>query len=182
MFHNLPFRPKLLRDQANLQAVNGGSLSVIGKVNLTFKMNGLTLNHGFYVTNGLNRNFILGRDWLKSNGVRLYFDLGCLRINKTYIPLQEDIHICSILRVDKDILLGPQTMTVNYVKLNQGFQVGDSGLVEVTNLDSDCIRDEPGLHVRESVNKTTRTRKVPVMIVNQTNRHKYHFQLQPSNF
>ena len=60
MYDNLQFKPKLIRDQTrpNLQAVNGQSLSVIGRVNLTFKMNGLTLTHAFYVTNGLNRNFI----------------------------------------------------------------------------------------------------------------------------
>ena len=171
MYYNLPFRPKLSRDSANLQAVNGQSLSVMGRVNLTFKMNGLSLTHKFYVTSGLNRNFILGRDWLTENGVRLYFDLGCLRVKKTYVQLQNDIHICSLLRVDRDIVLRPQTMTINYVKLNKGFQIPDSGLVEITNMDSDCIRGEPGLQLRGSVNKAIRNRKMPVMIINQTNRH-----------
>jgi hypothetical protein len=39
---------------------------------------------------------ILGREWLKQNGVRLYFDLGYLRIDKTYVRLEEDIHISSL--------------------------------------------------------------------------------------
>ena len=42
-------------------------------------MNGLTMSQKYYVTNGLNRNFILGRDWPKQIGVRMYFDLGMLR-------------------------------------------------------------------------------------------------------
>jgi hypothetical protein len=42
---------------------------------------------------------ILGREWLKQNGVRLYFDLGYLRINNTYVRLEEDIHISSLLRL-----------------------------------------------------------------------------------
>lgn len=33
----------------------------------------------------MNRNMILGRDWIKQKGVRLYFDLGYLRIGKTYV-------------------------------------------------------------------------------------------------
>ena len=38
----------------------------------------------------LNRNLILGLDWLKNNNVRLYFDLKCLRINgKHYVNLEE---------------------------------------------------------------------------------------------
>ena len=173
MYDNLQFKPKLIRDQTrpNLQAVNGQSLSVIGRVNLTFKMNGLTLTHAFYVTNGLNRNFILGRDWLKANGVRMYFDLGCLRIGKTYVTLRDDIHVCSALRIDKDILLKPQTMTINYVKINKGFQIGDSGLLQVNNTDADCIRREPGLRLRDSVYRIRHADKLPVIIINQTNRH-----------
>jgi hypothetical protein len=47
---------------------------------------------------------ILGREWLKQNGVRLYFDLGYLRIDKTYVRLEEDIHISSFLRLYLPIL------------------------------------------------------------------------------
>ena len=42
------------------------------------------MSQKFYVTIGLNRNFILGRDWPKQNGVRMYFDLGILRTGRTY--------------------------------------------------------------------------------------------------
>ena len=48
-------------------------------------MNGLTMSQKYYVTNGLNRNFILGRDWPKQIGVRMYFDLGMLRTWRTYV-------------------------------------------------------------------------------------------------
>ena len=41
----------------------------------------------FVVVNDMNRNVILGRDWLKENGVRIYFDLGLLRINNVYVKL-----------------------------------------------------------------------------------------------
>ena len=61
-------------------------------------MNGLTMSQKFYVTDGLNRNFILGRDLVKENGDRMYFDLGLmLRIGRMYVKFEEDCHIASIL-------------------------------------------------------------------------------------
>ena len=52
--------------------------------------------HDFFVANTLNRNAILGRDWLMQNGVRIYFDLGALKIGEEYVAL-EDFHISSII-------------------------------------------------------------------------------------
>ena len=56
-----------------------------GCVNLTFLVKRLTLTHTFVVVKDMNRNLNLGRDWLKQNGVRMYFDFGMLRIDKTYV-------------------------------------------------------------------------------------------------
>ena len=54
------------------------------------------MSQDFYVIRDLNRNMILGLDWLKTHNVRIYFDLKCLRINgKHYVNLEEDIHIAS---------------------------------------------------------------------------------------
>ena len=68
-------------------------------------MNGLTMSQKFYITDGLNRNFILGRDLLKEHGVRMYFDLGMLRSGRTYVKFEEDCHIASILRLNRKQLL-----------------------------------------------------------------------------
>ena len=171
MFDHLPGNYKLFREKPNLQAVNGGSLSVLGRVNITFSMNGLALTHDFYVTSGLNRNFILGRDFLKTNGIRLYFDLGCLRFKKTYVQLQEDLHISSILRMDRDMTVKPQTVAICFVRLHKGFHIPDSRMVEVTNTESACILDEPGLRIQDSVHTVGKSNKLPIIIVNETNRH-----------
>jgi len=100
----------------------------------------------------------------------MYFDLGMLRIRKTYVKLEEDIHVASILRINKKITIKPQTAVVCNVKLSNGFQIPESGLIEINNVDSDCIQDEPGLVVQEAVNQIDRQRKTSVMIVNRTNR------------
>lgn len=71
MYDNLFPRPKLCKnDIPSLQAANGNSFIVLGYVNISFKIAGLTLDHKLFVTKGLNRNLILGRDWLKKNNVR----------------------------------------------------------------------------------------------------------------
>ena len=54
--------------------------------------------HTFFVVPDMNRNFILGQDWLEQNGVRMYIDLGCIRVIQTYVPLQDDMFISSIAR------------------------------------------------------------------------------------
>ena len=59
-----------------------------------------SVSQDFYVVRDLNRNMILGLDWLKSNNVRIYFDLKSLRINgKTYVNLEEDIRIATTVRM-----------------------------------------------------------------------------------
>lgn len=106
-FHTLPnaYVSKLKKSDVHLQSVNGGSLEIEGKVDLPFQIGGLIMSHPFYVVQGMNRNFILGRDWFIQNEVRIYYDLGTMRINDVYVPLQEDIHISSVLRIAKSVVL-----------------------------------------------------------------------------
>ena len=86
-----------------MQSVNGHALQVDGTVDMPFEIGGLKTSYTFYVVRNMNRKLILGRDWLLKNGVRLYFDLGCIRVHQTYIPLQEDIHISSVVRTQNKI-------------------------------------------------------------------------------
>ena len=117
----------------------------------------------------MNRNIILGREWLKQNGVRIYFDLGYLRIRNTYIRLEEDIHISSLLRLARKTNLKPQTATVCTVKVNKGFNLSEKSFLEISAVDSGYISSEPGLEVCKSISKVTNSRKFPVMIINNTN-------------
>jgi hypothetical protein len=92
----------------------------------------------------MNRNVILGKDWLTQNGVRLYFDLGCLRIGKCYVSLEEDIKIASIVRCAKDAVLKPQTVNVCPVKLKNNPSFGATNLVEISALESGYVSSERG--------------------------------------
>lgn len=171
MFERLPFRPTVHKVTPRLHTASGEQLSIVGQVELMFTMNGQPLEQRFLITDGLNRNFILGRDFLKKYGVRLYFDLGMMRVGRTYVQLEDDIHISAIIRLKKKTVLKPQTAVVCYGKINKGFRATDSGLLEVCNLESGCILDDPGLVVQDTVGIVKNTNKVPVLLVNYTNKH-----------
>ena len=112
VYWSLPYPSKLSKPKVNLKSVSGTELKIQGCASFQFKIGGLLLTHEFYVVEDVNRSFILGRDWLVKNGVRLFFNLGGLRIGKTYFPVVEDIHIASILRTSRKTILKLQSTTV----------------------------------------------------------------------
>ena len=170
IFDRLSPKPKLTRVIKSLRAVNSEPINVLGRTTLRFTMNGLTMSQNFYVVETLNKNFILGRDWLKENGVRLYFDLGMLRVGQTYVKLEEDTHICSILRLSKRTTIKPQTAVICHVKLQRGFHLSNSRLIEISQLEPGCISNEPGITLKESVNTVKSPYRIPVLIINETNK------------
>lgn len=138
IFKMLPNKPRLRKESMTLQSVSSTPLKVIGSADISFQITHLTLRHKFYVVDGMNRNCILGLDFLKQNGVRMYFDLACMRIGKTYVQLEEDIHIASIIRTTHKTLLRPQTATVCQVRLPRTFKIPGSKLLEISANDT-CI-------------------------------------------
>ena len=102
IYDQLKNKPKLRNKKTCLLSANGSELRCDGSVTVQISIGGTDMSQEFYVIRDLNRNLILGLDWLKNNNVRLYFDLKCLRINgKHYVNLEEDIHIASTVRMKK---------------------------------------------------------------------------------
>ncbi|CAG2255163.1 unnamed protein product [Mytilus edulis] len=170
IFETLRDKPKLLKKTANLQSVNGGSLHVEGCANLTFKIGSTKVTQLFYVVRDMNRNVILGKDWLVQNGVRLYFDLGCLRIQKNYVPLEEDINVASVVRLTVNAVLKPQSINVCPVGLKNNPSFGSTKLLEISPVASGYVSTEPGLMISNTVVNFNKNRKFPLMIVNNTNK------------
>ena len=111
MFTNAPQnnqlknKPKLTHKKVCLQSANGTELRCDGCITVQFCIGSTEMSQDFFVIRDLNRNLILGLDWLKRNNVRIYFDLKCLRINgKHYVNLEEDIHIASTVRMKKKLV------------------------------------------------------------------------------
>jgi hypothetical protein len=170
IFASLKDKPKVFKRKAHLQSVSGQALNIEGCANITIKIGKTEVTQLFYIVKDMNRNVILGKDWLTQNGVRLYFDLGCLRIGKCYVSLEEDIKIASIVRCVKDAVLKPQTVNVCPVKLKNNPSFGTTNLVELSALESGYVSSEPGLMVISTVAKFNKTRQFPLMIVNNTNK------------
>lgn len=116
---------KLSKPKVNLKSVNGFSLCLESCNTIEFKIEGLTMSHPFYVVRNINQSFIICRNWLVQIGVRLYFDLGSLRIEKTYVPMVEDIHIASILHNIKKTVLKPnqQQFVLQNINIMQIFNI-----------------------------------------------------------
>ena len=95
IYDQLKNKPRLINKKVCLQSANGTELKCDGCITVQICIGGTEMSQDFYVIRYLNRNLILGSDWLKQNNVRIYFCLKCLRINgKHYVNL-EDIHIAS---------------------------------------------------------------------------------------
>ena len=120
IYDQLKDRPKLLNKKVCLQSANGTELKCDGCVNVQICIGDTEMSQDFYVIRDLNRNMILGLDWLKTHNVRIYFDLKCLRINgKHYVNLEEDIHIASTVRMKKTCLIKPQTALICQGKVRE---------------------------------------------------------------
>ena len=92
-----------------MQSVQGDSIDVDGCIQLKYQIGREKQDHEFFVVSEMNRNIILGRDWLKQFGVHMYYDLGCIRVGKSYVKMEEDIHISSLIRLKHKAVIKPQT-------------------------------------------------------------------------
>ena len=118
----------------------------------------------------MNRNLILGTDWLRQHGVRIYYDLGYFKIvNKTYVNLEVDIHISSVARIKYTTLLKPYSATLCYGKIRQNPDIPVKIDYQVPAVCKDFVHREPVLQVN-SVSRLRRDRSIPILVTNNTNK------------
>ena len=103
IYDSLKYKVPIKRKNIALQSANGSSINALGEIELSFKMGGLKLEHNFIVVSNLNRGVLLGRDFLVKHSARIYFDLGKIRIQNAYIPMEDDTKISSVCRLTKTI-------------------------------------------------------------------------------
>lgn len=104
-------------DELALQSVSGENLTVHRATKLPFVIGVVALTHQFYIVSNINRNIILGNDWLDANGVRTYHDLEKIRIRKAYVNLERDRQMKSIIRANQTTILQPNTTSVAMAKV-----------------------------------------------------------------
>ncbi|WAR04389.1 hypothetical protein MAR_019758, partial [Mya arenaria] len=160
-YQSLINKPKLRKISARLEFVSGDSLNVKGKVELTFEMKNLQLTHSFFVVEGINRNIILGDEWLNKNGVRMYFDLGCIRI--------KDKHVNSICRLTHSITLPPNSSYVTNARVKKRSDLSSEDYYLLEPLNDHYISNQPVVELNNSIVRLTSSRRIPVGIANFTN-------------
>ena len=171
VYDNLKNRLKILKKSVNLQSANVTRLQVDGCVNVHFRIGGTEVSQDFYVVRDLNRNMILGLDWLKQNNVKMYFDLKRFRINgKAYVNLEEDIHVASTVRMKYTCSIKRNIACICYVKVRENPDLTSGQSYDISETDRGFIANEPGLKVINTVLCFSKNRTVPLLVVNETNR------------
>jgi hypothetical protein len=168
VYDGLKIKPKLRKPSLNLTTAGNTPLHVDGFAEFNFIIGSIHITQKFYVVKNLNRNVILGADWLHLYGVRVYHDLKCIRVKNTYIPLENDMHIGSLARTRSKVKIPPQTSHICYCKLRKHPNYPEHELYEVISLKSGYLENEPGLLLTNSVIKLSKNRKIPVLLVNTT--------------
>ncbi len=158
-------RPKLQRKTVSIHAVNSGSLKVDGSITLPIDIGGYPMCQEFYIVKEINRNIILGQDFLEQNGVRIYFDLGCMRIaGKVYVKMERDIHIASVVRAHQSIVLKPQSAKMCYGKIRDTPELPSNQEYQTMPTDRGFLTNEPGISVINSVCVLGKNRLVPILL------------------
>ena len=167
IYDQLKNKPRLINKKDCLQSANDSELKCDGCITVQMCIGETEMSH---VIRDLNRNLILGLDWLKQNNVRIYFDLKCLRINgKHYVNL-EDIHIASTVRRKITCLIKPQNASICYGKVreNPDLPVGQSH--EISQIEKGIIVKKPGMQIINTISTLNRGISLQLLIVNNTNK------------
>ena len=168
-YDSLLVKPKLQFKRINLSGVSGGALKIDGCINLKFTIGGIEMQHMFYVVKDMSRNLILGTDWLRQHGVRIYYDLGCMRIeNKRYVNLEEDIHVWSVARVKYNTVLKPHSATICYAKVRPNPDLPVRVDYQISAVEKGFTCREPELEVVDSVSRLGKDRSIPILVTNST--------------
>ena len=171
VFDKLKHGYDLGKQKVNLQAVNGNKLQVDGCATIKFKLGGRKFQHTFYVVDGLNRNVILGRDWIIDNKVVLYFnELRSMKIGQVYVPLEEDIHISALVRAASTVVIKPHTAVICKAKTSGVLDSEGKQLCQISPTDRGYLSMEPGLQLQKSVVEVKAGRTFAALISNRTSK------------
>ena len=172
VYRSLKNKPFLKGSNINLQAANGEAMTSLGIIDLSFKIGGLRLSHDFIVVTNLNRNIILGSDFLMSNNARLYFDLKQIRLKDSYyFPFENDVFVSAITRTTKKVLLKPRTVYMVQARIKKFNYCKDKDNYELVPLERGFLADQPEIEICPAVVKLNRGRYFPVQMINHSSKH-----------
>ena len=169
IYDQLRYKQPIGRRNIILNSAQGTQMGVLGAVELDFKIHGLKFRHEFLVVSDLSRSMILGRDFLTQHGAVVYFnDTQRIKIKDTYIPLDIDVHISSLARSTRDVVLQPNTMYLMDAKIksNPYFPEEEYAFEPV---EQGFLWEQPEIKVTPALVKMKGTR-LPVQVINTSNK------------
>ena len=170
VYKSLKNKPKLKKQTMLLQSVKMDSIDVDGCALIEYEIRMEKQEHEFFIVLQMNKNIILNRDQLKQFGAHMYYDLGCIRVGKSYIKLEKDFHISSIARLTTEAIIKPQSGKVCLCRVKGNEQVLNSKLHQVIAAEDSTLNQEPGPIVVNSIVKVTKQGKFLAFIINNTNK------------
>ena len=102
--------------------------------------------------------------------MHIYYDLGCIRVGKLYIKLEEVLHISSIARLTTETMIKPQSRKVCLCKVKGNEQVLNSKLHEVIAAENSTLNQKPGLIIVTTIVMITKQGKFLALIINYKNK------------
>ena len=171
VYKHLKFQPALKKTSIALQSANGSNIKVLGTVDLELKIAGMKITQNFIVVSDLNRNVILGRDFLVKNKVVLYYDLMKMRINGAYVPLENDVHVSSISRLTKTFTMKPRTVYLVKAQVRKSFYFDSESNYSLEPTEKGFLHNQPEIEINPVVVTLTKSQFFPVQITNNSNKH-----------
>ena len=167
IYRSIKALPPLKKTKVLIQSVCGDSMEVSGCVDLQFNIGNETLEHTFYIVPDMNRNCIFGCDWLIKHGVKINWNVLGFSVGKLFLPIEQDIHISSLVCVASQVVLRPQSVTCLTAKTKVS---GTKSLYQIVTTDQSSISQDPGLILHEGVAEIKGSSKFSLLITNATNK------------
>ena len=127
----------------------------------------------FQIVEGLKNQCILGSDFLTNFSAQLDFGHKTLNLEGHIIPLRPQKLAChsatSLIRLYQPVTVKAQSYVEIPANINREQLIDQDCLVQPLN-NVPLFSDEPGFSLVTSVSKVSETRKIAVMVVNETGR------------
>ena len=139
-----------------------------GVIELKIKVGKSNVIHSYCITGNLNKNIVLGRDFFKQNKITLNYNNETMILNGHSIPLEDDDYLASLIRMNSDQILPPQSCIICWGTTKRQTKSRHKNLITISGIETGFISQEPGLMVSNSISKIKGKGKVPVFITNNT--------------
>lgn len=132
---NLKLKPVDLDDPVCLFAAEGSPMQVLGSVEIKFYLSGLHILHTVYVVSNMDEALILGRDFMRQNGVVIDYVTGSASVygGLLTVPIINSLRKETIAKIAKTTCIQPFSHNIVMVKCANVFRGKDVVLEPIAN-------------------------------------------------